>query len=42
MKIWCEYSLDIDRYNDVIKGLASALQLSDEDLDKMLIEGAKL
>lgn len=42
MEIWWEYSLDIQRDHPMVTALAVQLDLDDEQLDNLFIEGAKL
>jgi len=42
MEIWWEYSLEILRDNEHIKTAAIALNITDEQLDQMFIDGSKL
>ena len=42
MQIWWEYSLDIQRDHPMVTALAVQLDLDDEGLDNLFIEGAKL
>jgi len=42
MQIWWEYSLDIKRGNEHIVNAGIALNLTEEELDIMFIEGSKL
>ena len=42
MQIWWEYSLDIQRDHPMVTALAVQLDLDDEELDNLFIEGAKL
>ena len=41
-KIYWEYSLEVNRNDDVLIQIANALGISDEMLDSMFIEGSKL
>lgn len=42
MQIWWEYSLEINRDNEHILSAQTALNLTDEQLDNLFIEGSKL
>lgn len=42
LQVWWEYSLDIQRDHPMITTLAVQLDLNDEQLDNLFIEGAKL
>ena len=42
MQIWWEYSLDIKRNNEHIINTGIALNLTENQLDNMFIEGSKL
>ena len=42
LAVWWEYSLDIQRDHPMVTALAVQLDLDDEELDNLFIEGAKL
>ena len=42
LQVWWEYSLDIQRDHPMVTTLAVQLDLDDEQLDNLFIEGAKL
>ena len=42
LAVWWEYSLDIQRDHEMVTALAVQLDLDDEELDNLFIEGSKL